>query len=143
MPILKVLTFATLGFIANCAFSVDNEFMGCTWHIPDRFQKSYESGWESSTGDHAVIMFTDAYFDEDFIKNRVSSSRSKQAISQRSADNGYEMIFYSRYIEGQEDNYVTSWVVIRNLTDKGTFYMSGLELGELQNFVSTCMPNLQ
>lgn len=143
MSTFKWLVFVTLGFNADFAYSVDKDLMGCTWHIPDRLQKTRGSSWEAQEGNHAAIMFTNAYFDEEFIENRVSFSRSKQVMSQKHADNGYEMIFYSRFIEGQEDSYVTSWVVIRNLTGKGTFYMTGLELEEMQNFVKSCMPNLQ
>ena len=94
-------------------------------------------------GNYAAMVFTKSYLDEEYAFDRISPNRSKKVSSQRASDNGYEMILYHEHIEGQEDNYVTPWVAIRSLTEKGTFYMTGLELDELENFVSTCMPNLE
>lgn len=139
------LTFfcaCALTLISPPSFAHTAYEMGCTWKIPERFKLHGKTSWESKSGEPAVIIFRDEPFDKVYVENAVTPTDIKQKVSLRQADNGFEIIVYSEYFEGRESLLFPSWVVVTKESGKGAFYMSGLELDEVQHFVSACMPNL-
>lgn len=139
---LTAICACALTLVSPLSFAHKANEMGCSWKIPERFKVHSKTSWESKSGEPAVIIFREELFDEVYVENSVTPTDIKQKVSLRQADNGFEIIVYSEYFEGRESLLFPSWVVVKKDSGKGAFYMSGLELDEVQHFVSSCMPNI-
>ena len=143
MKFIILIVFAALFADSTISFKNFDKFMGCTWNYPDRFEKFHGTTWEAKSGEYGFISFQKEPFDETAFKQRVDDDQSKNILADKIVDNGFELSIYNEHINGKENTDLPSRVIIKRTTGDGYFYLTGLELDEMQSFVSTCMPTIE
>lgn len=143
MNVFKLIAALAIALTGCSAIAGEHRFMGCTWNYPDRFEKFHETTWEAKSGEYGFISFLEEAFDENPFKKRLNSSQAKTILVDKIVDNGFELLIYNEFTNGKEITHLPSRVIIKRTTGDGYIYLTGLELDEMQKFVSVCMPIIE
>jgi hypothetical protein len=117
--------------------------MGCDWHVPSHFLGKGGNLWVSETEAKGYFYFQDEFFDEEIIEFSVQPSDLRKRVYLTEVENGYEIVFYVLYHQYNEEVISPYWIVIKNTSGKGVFYLNRFELNEVFEFAANCMPNLR
>lgn len=139
--LIVICIFALL--MQNYVWAEQVKRMECDWSIPARFTSENENVWRAPLDDMAIIYFKPSEFDPAVVENSIGRSIRVVRKAYAKIDNGYEFVIFNEFIEGIEDVVFPSWVVVKDTSRPGVFYLNGLSPSEIMDFIAGCMPGVE